>query len=370
MPHSNKQMISLFLTTRCNLRCKYCYNSSERKRKNEQSLSFTMAKVGIEKFFKTNCSRHIRFYGPGEPTQEFQLLKDIIEYAKSLDKSVTTELQTNGCFSESECEWLSKNVNIIWISFDGEPDIQNQQRPFPNNIPSSPVIERNVRSIVENGKNVMVGARVTITDKNSSRQKEMLNYFYNLGIKHVWSDPIFPSVGEIPVCKDLKKLKNYHLDMDAYVDNFISAYHYSKQIGIFYGSFLTCNFDGVCKKHCRACTPVPHLTTDGYVSACDLVTFGENAGHMDCFVYGKWNDDIQDYEYDYEKIKELQNRITDNMPHCSQCNINEHCGGYCLGEVMNETGSLYGQKLATCKAIKRIAKEIGFTNTEYEYLHP
>jgi MoaA/NifB/PqqE/SkfB family radical SAM enzyme len=27
MPHCNKQMISFFLTTRCNLRCVYCYNS-------------------------------------------------------------------------------------------------------------------------------------------------------------------------------------------------------------------------------------------------------------------------------------------------------------------------------------------------------
>ncbi len=370
MPHFNKQMISLFLTTKCNLRCRYCYNSLERSKKDEQSLSFDMAKIGIKNFFNSNSSRHIRFYGPGEPTQEFQLLKDIVEYAKSLDNSVTTEIQTNGCFSEDECKWLSENMNIIWISFDGEPDIQNKQRPLPKNKPSSPIIENNIKTIIESNNNVMVGARVTITNDNLHRQKEMLDYFHSLGIKYIWSDPLFPSVGKIPVCDDFEKLKNYHFNMDEYVENYISAYHYSKNLGVFYGSFLTCNFDGVCNKHCRACTPVPHLTTDGYISACDLVTFGENAGHMDCFVYGKWNKNTNNYDYDYDKIKKLQNRITENMPHCAQCIAKEHCGGYCLGEVMNETGNLLGQKPATCKAIKKLAQKIGFSDEEYKFLHP
>ena len=79
MPHYNKQMISLFLTTKCNLRCRYCYNSLERSCREEQSLSITMAKAGIKTFFQSNSSRHIRFYGPGEPTQEFQLMKNIVE---------------------------------------------------------------------------------------------------------------------------------------------------------------------------------------------------------------------------------------------------------------------------------------------------
>ena len=370
MPHYNKQMISFFLTTKCNLRCKYCYNSKERNQRQEQSLSLEKAKVGLRSFFETNSSRHLRFYGPGEPTQEFQLLKDIVEYAKSLDESITTEVQTNGCFSDEECEWLSDNMNIIWISFDGEPDIQNIQRPLSLGKPSSPVIEKNVKMIVERKSKAMVGARVTMTNLNLHRQKEMLDYFHSLGIRYVWSDPLFPSVGEIPVCNDLEKSKNYHFNMDKYVDEFVVAYHYAKELGMFYGSFLICNFDGICNKHCRACTPVPHLTTDGYISACDLVTFGENAGHMDCFVYGKWNEESRTYDYDYSKITKLQNRTTENMLHCSTCEVKEHCGGYCLGEVMNETGSLLGQKPTTCKAIKKLAKEIGFIKEQYKFLHP
>ena len=55
----------------------------------------------------------------------------------------------------------------------------------------------------------MVGARVTITDANVNRQIEMVDYFYNLGIRYVWTNPLFYSVGKIPVCIDEKKKQSY-----------------------------------------------------------------------------------------------------------------------------------------------------------------
>lgn len=372
MPHINKQMASFFLTTKCNLRCVYCYNREERMSYKEQSLSLDIAKEGIDYFFSTNSSRHIRFYGPGEPTEEFELMKEIVEYGqKKAPGCLTTELQTNGCFNEKVRLWISNNINIVWVSFDGEPDIQNANRPCANGKPSSPIIEKNVIYLTENATNgFMIGARVTITNLNVCRQKQLIDYFSGLGIKYIWTDPLFPSVGKIPVCDDEEKRDSYDFDMDKYADNYIEAYYYAKSKNMFYGSFLICNFDGECKQHCRACTPVPHFTTDGYVSACDLVTLGKDAGHMDCFVYGKWDDKKHKFVFDQEKIKMLRLRNIDNMEHCRNCSVREHCGGYCLGEIQNETGTLFGQKPHTCKAIKKIAEKIGFSAELYPYLHP
>lgn len=372
MPHINKQMVSFFLTTDCNLSCVYCYNKEERLKLKVQTLPFEIAKAGMEMFFSENSSRHLRFYGPGEPTRAFSLMKQIVEYGRVLGgNTVTTELQTNGCFNEEVCDWLSSNLNIIWISFDGEPDIQNANRPFLNGDPSAPKIEENIKRLLSKAHpDLMVGARVTITDLNVNRQKQMIDYFYSLGIRYIWNDPIFPSVGKFPVCDDPNKQASYTFDMDSYAIKYIEAYKYAKSKNIFYGSFLTCNFDGKCSQHCRSCTPVPHFTTDGFISACDLVTIGKDAGHMDCFVYGKWDSTSKKFIIDDEKVAQLQMRNIDNMKHCQNCSVKEHCGGYCLGEVQNETGSLLGQKPQTCKAIRMIAKEIGFSNEPYPYLHP
>jgi len=373
MPHINKQMASFFLTTKCNMECVYCYNKHKRG-DSAQTLPFHIAKAGVDYFFSIrSVSRHIRFYGPGEPTQEFELMKEIVQYAKEKAAGeLQVEIQTNGCFDCDVREWMLDNMNIIWISFDGEPDIQNANRPRKGGGPSAPVIEENVRWLIANSgtHNLMVGARVTISDNNMSRQKQIVDYFYSLGIRYVWTDPIFPEVGDNPVCEKTNAIGKTQYDLDAYVDNYIEAHRYAQEKGLFYGSFLACNFDGVCTHHCRTCTPVPHFTTDGYVSACDMVIFGENPNHMDCFVYGKWNEGEQRFEFDQQKIEALQNRSVQNMAHCHNCIANQYCGGYCLGEVVNETGSLYGQKLETCKAIQKLFVKIGLPGKYYDYTHP
>jgi uncharacterized protein len=373
MPHINKQMASFFLTTKCNLRCVYCYNSKERAALHEQSLPLHIAKAGVDYFFSTNSSRHIRFYGPGEPTQEFALMKNIVKYAKEkVGEELSVEIQTNGCFESDVREWLLNNVNIIWVSFDGEPNVQNKNRPLPNNKPSAPLIEDNVKWLLKNAntRNFMVGARVTMTDDNNSRQKQIIDYFYSLGIRYVWTDPIFPAVDSVPVCDDYVKQQSYHFDMENYANNYLDAYKYAQTKGVFYGSFLTCNFDGKSNKHCRSCTPTPHFTPDGFISACDLVTSGANAHHMDVFVYGNWDEKKQKFIFDSKKIENLQNRSTENMVHCKLCDVKDYCGGYCLGEVMNETGSLFGQKTNSCKAIKMLYRKMEISTELFPYMHP
>lgn len=51
MSHCNKKMISFFLTTKCNLCCRYCYNAKERNEIEEHSLSLDIAKAGIDWYF-------------------------------------------------------------------------------------------------------------------------------------------------------------------------------------------------------------------------------------------------------------------------------------------------------------------------------
>ena len=383
MSHCNKHMISFFLTTKCNLCCRYCYNAQERNTIKEQTLPLDIAYAGIDWYFTNNKSRHIRFYGPGEPTQEFPKMKKITEYAKNHSNrgdEVTVEIQTNGVFTNEVREWILQNVNIMWLSFDGMKDIQEYNRPINpkySNLfsgkTSAEVLEDNAKWLIKNTSNhkLIVGARVTITDKNIDKQTEMVDYFSSLGIKYIWTNPIFYSVDKIPVCDDKTKKNKYSFDMDSYVDNYLKAYYYAKEKDVFWGSFLTINFDGESPYHCRCCTPLdaPHLTPDGYVSACDMVVLGSAPYHMNLFIIGKWNSSTRTFEFDEEKIKNLNNRKSTNMKHCKTCVAKLNCGGCCLGETVNETGRLDGQNYIKCNAIRRLFKELGECEP-YQYLHP
>lgn len=383
MPHSDKKMISFFLTTKCNLCCRYCYNAKERNVIEEQTIPLEVAFAGIDWYFANNPSRHIRFYGPGEPTQEFDKMVSITNYAKShinRGNDVTVEIQTNGVFTQDVREWFLDNVNIAWMSFDGMRDIQDYNRPLnPKYMEtfggrtSGEVLEDNVRWLIDNrgNRNIMVGARVTITDKNIDKQREMVDYFYSLGIRYVWTNPLFYGVGKIPVCQDKEKRLSYHFDMEKYLQCYIDAYHYAQDKGLFWGSFLTINFDGESPYHCRCCTPLeaPHITPDGYISACDMVVLGSEPYHMSPFIVGKWNSNNRSFDLDYEKIKALNERKSTNIDHCMSCPAKLHCGGYCLGETVNESGKLDGQNPIKCAAVRKLFSELG-TCSPYPYLHP
>lgn len=370
MPHVKKEMISFYITSKCNLDCIYCYTNKEERKHKNQSLPFEFAKLGIDYFI--DRYPYIRFFGAGEPTQEFKLMKRIYEYSyEKVGKDLKSEIQTNGAFNSTVRNWLEENIDIIWISFDGTPDIQDYNRPFyKSGKPSSPVIEKNVRHLVINRKGI-VGARVTITDNNSKRQIELIDYFASLGLKHIWTDPIFPSVGEKSLSEDINADSVKPLiNIDEYVKEFVEAHKYAKNKNIFYGSFLACNFDEKTEYHCRACIPMPHFTTDGYISACDMALFGEDNNHMDVFIYGMWDKKNNKLIFNEEKIKLLRTRTVHNMRGCKSCLIKLNCGGYCLGEVTNETNSLFGNKRYVCKGIINLAENLDMNFGSYEYLHP
>ena len=96
MGHVRKQVISLFLTTKCNLRCTYCYAyKGDPVDLKDQALDFNFAKRGIDDFFRDFPSRHIRFYGGGEPTLEFELMKKITDYAREKSAKKTCSRTSN-----------------------------------------------------------------------------------------------------------------------------------------------------------------------------------------------------------------------------------------------------------------------------------
>lgn len=366
--HYKKEMISVLVTTKCNLNCDYCYTNKNQNEHKGQTISLEFVKKGIDDYFEKKYMRHVRFFGAGEPTVEFDLIKKIHKYA--LEKggdAVTFEIQTNGAFSDAVAIWLKNNINIIWISCDGTPEIQDMHRPFlkkDDKRKTSEVIEKNIHILHGADSKAFVGIRATITLENIYKQKEMIDYFWGLGIRDIWVDPIFPSVGATTATSDNR------FDTMMFAKEFLQATEYAHSKGMFYGSILTCNFNDSVNKHCRACIPVPHLTTDGFVSACDMALFGKDENHMSPLIYGEWDEKNKVINYHDDKIEYIRTRTTENMQHCEMCTAKEHCGGYCLGEVLNETKSLFGQKKGVCQAIRYLNDNLAPQMRKYKYTHP
>lgn len=265
---------------------------------------------------------------------------------------------------------------------DGIPDIQNKYRPlfrpyFNKKIlqTSSEAVETTLKFLSTKCKK-MTGTRLTLFNSNVYRQKEMIDYFYDLGIRDIWADPIFPSVGS--------KTAYEEIDLSVFAEQFLLACDYASSFGIdpndsrydkvIYGSNYTCNFDERTYHYCRACKPVPHATTDGYITSCDMAMFCEpkesDSVHLNALLFGKWNSCKKKIEYDQNKIEVLRKRNSVEMVHCRNCEARMGCGGYCLGEVTNETGTMYGVIPEKCKVVRKLYREMNVRQRKYRYTHP
>lgn len=150
-------MITIQVTQACNLRCRYCPYSGEynnRKHSNKR-MNLDMAKKGIDFLWEHSMGCEyvsIGFYG-GEPTIEFDLIKECIEYAKiKFDgKDVKFSITTNGTIITNEMiEYFYENNVVLMISLDGPKGIHDKNRVFADNSGSFDVVMNNIRKVKKN----------------------------------------------------------------------------------------------------------------------------------------------------------------------------------------------------------------------------
>lgn len=131
----NTYNIVLEVTQKCNLRCFYCtygnmYNNTENNYNIDldPQKAITLIKYIIENISKSKLNKSyeinipIGFYG-GEPLLNFNLIKNVVEYTKSLSTSILKFqylMTTNGILLDKHIDYIIKNDFYIMISMDGD----------------------------------------------------------------------------------------------------------------------------------------------------------------------------------------------------------------------------------------------------------
>lgn len=119
----NRILIVLWTTSRCNLKCKYCY-ASEVKEKSD--MDFKTAVNALDYF--SSYSMKIQFAG-GEPLINYNLICKIYEYVKQRGYDASFQMQTNGTLiDEEKAEGIKKMKIALGVSLDGPPDINEWLR--------------------------------------------------------------------------------------------------------------------------------------------------------------------------------------------------------------------------------------------------
>lgn len=130
------EQITLELTERCNLRCKYCIYSSDNESHREfgtDDMTWDVARKAIDYGIEHSGDHlSVTFYG-GEPLLKLDLIKKCINYIQSLNlgnKEITYSMTTNMVLLTREvAEYLASiGTMAVVCSLDGPEDIHDANR--------------------------------------------------------------------------------------------------------------------------------------------------------------------------------------------------------------------------------------------------
>ena len=117
----------LWVTTDCNLRCRYCYaNGGE----GAEYMDWRVAKRALDIMIGQFGYFKIQFAG-GEPLLNMDLIEQVVCYTQGL--GIRYQLQTNATLIDDKIAENLKRMGInIGVSFDGLPAVNDPLRPFPD----------------------------------------------------------------------------------------------------------------------------------------------------------------------------------------------------------------------------------------------
>lgn len=165
--------ISLNVAQVCNLSCVYCYGVDGEygtKGKMPEEIAFQSVDFLIKES-KSAKDISIGFFG-GEPLLNYPLIKKVVKYsrfkASSAGKKISFSITTNGTkFSEEINRYLNENNFSVIVSFDGDEEAQNKNRPFRGGKNSYDEIKPKIKGFLES-RNGRATARATITNHTTN----------------------------------------------------------------------------------------------------------------------------------------------------------------------------------------------------------
>jgi len=115
----------LWVTTDCNLRCRYCYaNGGE----NPEYMDWLVAKRALDLMLNYFGRFKVQFAG-GEPLLNMDLIEQVVGYTKSW--GIRYQIQTNATLIDRGIARRIKKLGIsVGVSLDGLPEVNDRLRPF------------------------------------------------------------------------------------------------------------------------------------------------------------------------------------------------------------------------------------------------
>ncbi|MBF7095890.1 thioether cross-link-forming SCIFF peptide maturase [Alkalibacter mobilis] len=340
----------LHISHDCNMRCAYCFAAEGSFNGDKLLMSYETGKEAIDFLIENSGERkhlEIDFFG-GEPLMNFSVVKDLVEYARSIEKKYNKEFRftmtTNALLLNDEnMKYLDENMANIVLSLDGRKETNDKMRKTVTDEGTYDLIIDKIKRMVELRGNKDHYVRGTFTKNNLDFSKDVMD-LADRGFKSISVEPVVasPEMSYALTDEDLDRLINEYEDLAVrYLDYWRSGKGFD---------FFHFNIDlhgGPCAykrvSGCGAGTDYISVTPTGEIYPCHQFVGIED------FVLGSLKEGIvrTDLRKDFERVN-----LTDKKA-CNDCWAKYYCGGGCFANAYNFNKDIYQPYELGCELEKK-----------------
>ncbi len=342
--------LCLHIAHTCNLNCSYCFASQGKYHGERAVMSFEVGKRALDFLIKNSGTRRnleVDFFG-GEPLMNFQVVKDLVKYARSVEKQYNKNfrftLTTNGVLiDEDVIEFANREMSNVVLSLDGRKEVHDRFRVDFNNKGSWEKIVPKFQKLVKERGNKDYYMRGTFTHHNPDFLED-IKTMLDLGFTELSMEPVVCPKGDpselteedLPiVLEQYEKLAELMLKRDKEGRPF-TFYHY--MIDLTGGPCIYKRISG-----CGSGTEYMAVTPWGDLYPCHQFV-GDEKYKLGNVFEEKLNRDIQD---------EFMACNVYAREECKNCWARLYCSGGCAANAYHATGSVKGVYKYGCELFKK-----------------
>ena len=349
----------------CNLNCSYCFASQGKYHGDRAVMSFEVGKQALDFLIANSGTRRnleVDFFG-GEPLMNFQVVKDLVAYARSIEKQHNKNfrftLTTNGILVDDDViDFANRECSNVVLSLDGRKEVHDRYRVDYAGNGSWEKIVPKFQKFVEarDGKGYYM--RGTFTHANPDFLKD-IQQMLDLGFRELSMEPVVCAPGDPSglteedlqvVMQQYEQLAELMLEKDKAGDPF-TIYHY--MIDLTGGPCIYKRISG-----CGSGTEYMAVTPWGDLYPCHQFV-GEEKFLLGNIWDGVTNTAIQ---------SEFAGCNVYAHEECKDCWARLYCSGGCAANAYHATGSITGvyengcrlfRKRMECAIMVAIARALG-----------
>ena len=342
--------LCLHIAHTCNLNCAYCFASQGKYHGERAIMSYEVGKQALDFLIAHSGSRRnleVDFFG-GEPLMNFQVVKDLVAYARSIEKekgkNFRFTLTTNGVLVDDDViQWANQECSNVVLSLDGRKEIHDRFRVDYAGNGSWEKIVPKFQKFVEarGGKDYYM--RGTFTHANPDFLKD-IQTMLDLGFNELSMEPVVCSAGDPSaltqedmdvVMDQYEKLAELMLKKDKEGKPF-TFYHY--MIDLSGGPCIYKRISG-----CGSGTEYMAVTPWGDLYPCHQFV-GEERFKLGNIWDGVTNSSVQD---EFAACNVYAHK------ECRDCWARLYCSGGCAANAYHATGSVTGVYEDGCKLFRK-----------------